>query len=183
MKIIAVMGSPREKGNSASVAYRILEGAADAGCEVKIYKVSQMVIAGCHACGACRSNDTDCVIMDDMEDYFCELRKADALILAAPNYYGQICGPMITFMNRHYCLLDKTGNSRLDKKILLAGVFSQGAPENYDKYSDVYDWFLNCFTSKNMELTGKIVTGGDSDLQSGGRIMTDAYEMGYNMKK
>lgn len=181
MKITAVLGSPRDASVSTRIAMRLIEGARNAGHKVKIYNVNEMDILGCHGCGCCRKYDTDCVIEDDMEEYFKDLRESGALILTSPNYYSQVVGPMITFMNRHYCLSDKDKNPRLEQKIKLVGIFAQGAPAGYEKYLPNYDWYISTFTSKNMELAGQIIAGGDSDVSDEGEIMTKAYELGKSL--
>ena len=116
-----------------------------------------------------------------MESYFQDLRESGALIVTSPNYYSQIAGPMITFMNRHYCLSDKERKSRLQPGVKLIGIFAQGAPENYEKYQANYDWYLNTFLSKYMELAGKIIAGGDSDLSEDGEIMKRAWQIGNSL--
>ena len=181
MKITAVLGSPRDASVSTRIAMRLIEGARDAGHKVKIHKINEMDILGCHGCGCCRKYDTDCVIEDDMEEYFKDLRESEALILTSPNYYSHVAGPMITFMNRHYCLLDKDKNPRLPREIKLVCVFAQGAPAGYEKYLPNYDWYISTFTAKNMELAGQIIAGGDSDVSEEGEIMTKAYALGKSL--
>lgn len=181
MKITTVLGSPREESVSTRIAMKVLEGAREAGHEVKIFHVNEMELMGCQGCGCCRKYDRDCVIEDDMEEYFKELRKSGALVITSPNYYSQIAGPMITFMNRHYCLSDKDRKSRLQPGIKLIGIFAQGAPENYEKYLENYDWYLGTFLTKDMELAGRIIAGGDSDVSDEGEIMKKAYELGKTL--
>ncbi len=181
MKVTAVLGSPRENSVSARIAENVLEGAREAGHEVKVYRIQDMEVMGCQGCGCCRKYDRDCVVEDDMEAYFQDLRESGALLLASPNYYSQVTGPMITFMNRHYCLSDKDRKSRLQPGIKLIGVFAQGAPENYEKYKANYEWYLSTFLSKDMELAGKIIAGGDSDLSEEGEIMKRARQIGNSL--
>ncbi len=181
MKITAVLGSPRDESISTRIAMRLIEGARNAGHKVKIYRVHDMEINGCYGCGCCRKYDTDCVIEDDMEEYFKDLRESSALIVTSPNYYSQVAGPMITFMNRHYCLSDKDRKSRLQPGIKLVGIFAQGAPADYEKYLPNYDWYLSTFLSKDMVLAGRIIAGGDSDLSEDGALLTNAYELGKNL--
>ena len=181
MKITAVLGSARENSVSTRIAKKALQGAREAGHEVRLYHIQDMEVMGCQGCGCCRKHNTDCVIEDDMESYFQDLRESGALIVTSPNYYSQIAGPMITFMNRHYCLSDKERKSRLQPGVKLIGIFAQGAPENYEKYQANYDWYLNTFLSKDMELAGKIIAGGDSDLSEDGEIMKRAWQIGNSL--
>lgn len=182
MKITVVLGSDRENSVSRRIAYKLIEGAKESGNEVVVYNVNKMNLKGCCGCGICRKMNVDCVIDDDMKNYYNDLRESGALIVTSPNFYSQVCGHMITFMNRHYCLTDAQRNIRIPKGIKLIGIFSQGAPEDYPKYLPNYDWYLNTFTGKGMNLVGKIIAGGDSDLSENGKLMTEAYNMGLNLR-
>ncbi len=181
-KLVAVLGSSRAQSASKKVAMEIIRGAKENAYEVVIYETFQMELKGCIGCGSCRRNGTDCIIHDGMEDYYNELHHCDALLITSPNYYSQVSGQMITFMNRHYCMTNQDRSSRLQPGIQLIGVFAQGAPENYEKYQANYDWYLSLFTAKGMELAGKIVVGGDSDLKENGAIMKKAFSIGKNLK-
>lgn len=178
MKITMVLGSPRSNSISTQLAMRFADGAKEAGHDVSIYNINEMDIMGCQACGCCRKYDTDCVIDDDMEGYFKELRESGALVITSPNYYSQIAGPMITFMNRHYCLLDKDRNPRLEDRKKLFAFFAQGAPEGNEKYISNYEWYTETFTTKNMELVKLLTAGGNSDM---GSLLTEAYEAGKKL--
>ena len=182
MKLIAVLGSARQDSVSGKVAQRIIDGASEQGVETVIYHVNDMELKGCRGCGACRKNGTDCVIQDDMQQYYKDLHTCDVLLVASPNYYSQITGPMITFLNRHYCMSGADSQSRLEPGKKVIGVFSQGAPEEMKRYDSAYDWYLSCF-QRHMELAGKIVAGGNSDLSEGGKIMTEAYELGKSLQQ
>lgn len=181
MKITVVLGSLRDASVSTELAMKLIEGAKEAGHKVKVHRINEMDVLGCHGCGCCRKYDTDCVIEDDMEEYFQDLRESGALVLTAPNYYSHVAGPMITFMNRHYCLSDKEKNSRLQPGIKLVGIFAQGASADYEKYLPNYDWYLGTFLAKDMELAGTIIAGGDSDVRPEGELMTKAYELGKSL--
>ena len=175
MKITMVLGSPRENSISTQMAERFAEGAAENGHEVVTYKINEMEVLGCQACGCCRKYDTDCVIEDDMEGYFEDLRESEVLVVTSPNYYSQITGPMITFMNRHYCLMDKDKNPRLEDTKKVYGFFAQGAPEGFERYMPNYEWYMSMFTTKNMELGKMLICGGNSDVDA---FLEEAYQAG-----
>lgn len=181
MKITVVLGSDRENSVSSKLANKLIEGAEKNGNEVVVYNVNQMNLKGCRGCGVCRKMNSDCIIDDDMKKYFKDLRESRALVVTSPNFYSQVCGQMITFMNRHYCLMDAQRNVRIPKGIKLVGIFAQGAPEIYPKYVPHYEWYLNTFTGKDMVLAGQIIAGGDSDLSENGKLMTEAYNIGLSL--
>lgn len=170
-----VLGSPREDSISAKMAEQFAKGAQENGHEVVTYQINQMDVMGCQACGCCRKHDVDCIVEDDMQDYFKDLRESGALVITAPNYYSHVAGPMITFMNRHYCLLDKEKKPRLEDTKKVYGFFAQGAPEGFERYMPNYEWYMSTFTSKNMELGEMLICGGDSDVDE---FLAKAYEAG-----
>lgn len=166
-KLIVVLGSPRTGSISTMLAEEAIRGAKEAGYEVITYDAWEMNIKGCRGCEGCRTNGSDCVIQDDMQEYFKELHTCDALLITAPNYYATVAGHVITFMNRHYCLTNADRSQRLNPGIKFGAIFTQGAPEAFSsQYKGNYDWFAETFTSKGMELVGEIIAGGGSDLEA-----------------
>jgi multimeric flavodoxin WrbA len=181
MKVIAVMGSPREEGRSNAVIREFIRGAKDAGHEVLEYNVNKMNIVGCQACGTCKKGKgCDCIQQDDLRDYWKELHGAGALIVGAPNYAGNVCGQMITYMNRHYCLLDKDWKPTIRPGIKVFGVFSQG---NSDKktYKKQYKHFMADFENRKMKLKDLIVCAGGDGKTPDKETMERAYEDGRKL--
>lgn len=180
MKIIAVLGSPNENGNSSTLVKEVLRGAADAGHQVVVYDINKMNVKGCQECGYCRKNNTDCKIEDDLKTYWKDLHECGALIVSSPNYYSQVTGPMITFMNRHYCLTNNDGSSSLQEGIKLIGVFSQGN-SNTDAYRSQYDWYLGTFLKRKMILTDVLVKAGEDPIEPESDLIHRAYRIGKSL--
>ncbi len=183
MKVIGVLGSPHHDGPSNVIAEEVLRGAADAGHEVITYRINEMNIKGCQACGYCKEHWCDCVINDDLKPYWKDLQEAGALVVASPNYCSQICGPMITYMNRHYCLMmiqNGEGVARIHPGIKLVGVFSQGYDKE-DAYLDTYKWFLGDFENRGMITQDLIVHAGKTPYDADSEIMKRAYNTGKNL--
>lgn len=181
MKVLAVLGSPRANGVSAAVTKRLLEGARDAGHEVIVYEIDKMKVNGCRGCGYCKSHNSDCCIPDDLKDYWKQLHEAGALVVSAPNYFSQVCGPMLTFMNRHYCLTGKDHASRLEPGKKLIGVFSQGAPAPYEAAENHYRWYLQCLSAGSMQVEEPLICSGAMLAQNGEELLQKAYEMGKSL--
>lgn len=180
MKVVAVLGSPNEKGNSQVLAKEVLRGASDAGHQVIVYEINKMKISGCQGCGYCRSNSADCKIDDDLKAYWKDLHECDALIVSSPNYYSTVTGPMITYMNRHYCLTGKDGNLRLKPGIKLIGVFSQGN-SNAEAYRSNYDWYLGTFKNRKMDLVDMLICAGEEPVEKNKELMKRAYKDGNTL--
>jgi multimeric flavodoxin WrbA len=180
MKVVAVIGSPRETSFSSTLAREVLRGAADAGHQVIIYEMNKMDVKGCQACRHCKENDSDCIVKDDLIPYWKDLHECGALLVSAPNYASQVCGPMITFMNRHYCLLDPGWKVRVHPGIKLVGVFSQGN-DNPEAYTAQYAWYLGDFQNRDMALVDTLIHAGDQPLMPDGELMCRAYNIGKNL--
>lgn len=182
MKIIAVKGSPRKAGDSNTLIDEILRGAKDAGHSVAEYFVQGMDLKGCQACYACKQPGKagSCVIRDDLQPYWEQLQEADALILGAPIYAGSLCGPMISYMNRHYCLLDKAWQVHLKPGIKVIGVFTQGAGDP-KLYEDRIHWFLSDFERRNMVIVDTIIKTGGKPAKNDEALMRRAYENGLRL--
>ena len=181
MLVLAVKGSPREKGRTNLIVDEIARGAEDAGHTIKEYNVGNMAIQGCQACYACKNRVTNCIIDDGLRDYFSDLHNAGALIIGAPNYAGNVCGQMVSFMNRHYCLVDEARNVHVPSGIKVIGIFGQGQPDIL-KYMDMYRWFMSDFERRHMELLDILVAAGRGQEPSAeDDLLAKAYDLGRGL--
>lgn len=57
-------------------------------------------IRPCNACMACRKEEEQCTIDDDVWPVYLKMKEADALILATPVYYSSVTGLMTSFKER-----------------------------------------------------------------------------------
>ena len=179
MNVVVVMGSPTRSGSTSKLVREVVRGAEAAGHTIKQYNINDMNVRGCQGCRECRKRGTDCVLDDDLKPYWEDLHNAGALVVAAPNYAATVCGPMITYMNRHYCVLDPNGKSRLRPGIKLIGVFSQGRPDP-EAYVAAYDWYLKDFENRDMVRHGLLVNAG-TDPHEVPELMTQAYRLGNTL--
>jgi multimeric flavodoxin WrbA len=104
MKVIAINGSPRKDGNTASALETMAETLKEDGIETTVLQVGGNPIHGCIGCGHCGSSENHrCVFKDDVVNDFSEqMRNADGIILGAPTYYAGIPGDMKSFLDRAF---------------------------------------------------------------------------------
>lgn len=104
MKIVVLMGSPREVNTKAMVdAFQ--EGAEAAGHHVNVINVGKMKIAGCMACEYCHTKGNGkCVQKDDMDQVYPALMDADMLVLASPIYYFTMTAQIQAAIQRMYAI-------------------------------------------------------------------------------
>jgi multimeric flavodoxin WrbA len=99
--IIALLGSPRKKGNSAILAQQIIKGTESAGAHVESFYLHGMQIAPCQSCYKCQRPKADgCVIDDDMQSIYPKLRDADTWVIASPVFWFNMSAQTKLFMDR-----------------------------------------------------------------------------------
>ncbi|MDR1668711.1 MAG: flavodoxin family protein [Oscillospiraceae bacterium] len=93
MKVLAINGSPKENGSTASALRFMAETLAGAGIETEIAHIGKGPVQGCTGCNGCdETRDGKCIYNDNINAAFDKLNAADGLILGAPTYYGGIAG-------------------------------------------------------------------------------------------
>lgn len=104
MKVIAINGSPRKGGNTATALKMMSEELEKEGIDVEIIHVGGENIRGCKGCFYCTASENNqCVIKDDpVNETVLKMREADGFILGSPTYYAGISGTMKCFLDRAF---------------------------------------------------------------------------------
>ncbi len=147
MKIIAVLGSPRPKGNSALLAEAFLTAARERGADTEVYLLNQMNIKGCQGCGKCKTESEMCVVEDDLQPVYESIRGADILVLASPVYFGDLSAQLKCFWDRTYAWFNPDFTSRLAPGKKSVMLLAQGNPSE-EMFSDIqprYERWLKMF--------------------------------------
>jgi len=98
-QIIALMGSPRPKGNTAKLMNEAVRGIRDAGCEVETVHVPRLKFSPCKEILYCQEHAA-CAMNDDVTPYLEKFREIDGLIVATPVMTMGIPGALKSFMDR-----------------------------------------------------------------------------------
>jgi multimeric flavodoxin WrbA len=121
-KVLAILGSPRKNGNSATLAHRAIEGVCEAGGQCEAFWLHGMSIRPCQACDACRrQSEKRCVQKDDMQTLYDALEQADALLLASPVYMFTMSAQLKLFMDRCYAVPDALKGKRVGVVLAYGG--------------------------------------------------------------
>ncbi len=145
MKIVCLLGSPREKGNSATIANRFCHSAEGLGAEVKTFTLNNLEYRGCQGCMACKTKLDRCVLNDDLTEVLDAIRETDILVLASPVYFWDISSQLKTFMDRTFSYLvpdfiTNPKKSRLAPGKKLVFILAQGNPDQ-TSYPDIFQKF------------------------------------------
>ena len=119
VRVLGISGSPRGGKNTEALLRAALEAAEEAGAEVDLLRLSDYRIKPCDGCNVCL-RERRCPLDD--EDDMASLRErmlwADAIIFAAPSYFGSVPGVLKNLMDRSRPL--KMDGHRLGNKVASA---------------------------------------------------------------
>jgi multimeric flavodoxin WrbA len=119
MQILTLMGSPRKKGNTASVL-DMVEQELSIRHRVQRLAITSVNINGCLGCKTCQkvTDRTGCVQKDDAASVFERIIAADAVIYSSPLYCWDFTAQMKALIDRHFCLV--TGAGKVSHRSLIA---------------------------------------------------------------
>ena len=163
MKITTILGSPRRRGNTATVL-GLFEGMVPAAHRVERIKIADYTINGCLGCGACQWDFTapGCIQRDDAGALLQRLMETDVIVYATPLYVWGFTAQMKAFLDRHYCLVKwvdgRMANALLrGKRVALLVTCGDEAEGSADLIQGIFDRemrYLGC------EIVGKYVIPG-----------------------
>jgi multimeric flavodoxin WrbA len=99
MKVVAIVGSPRNGGNTEQLTQEALRIIQEKGIDTELVSLAEKNILPCTACGACESEEI-CPLDDDLLPLYHLLKEADGIILASPVYFGSASSQLKAFMDR-----------------------------------------------------------------------------------
>lgn len=136
MKIIGINGSPRKTWNSAAVLKEALKGAESEGAQTELINLFDLNYSGCLSCFSCKrlggNSFARCALKDDLTDVLEKILSADAVIISAPIYYGDVPGAVRNFYERLLFppnLYSSDGSTGYSKKIPVGLIYTMGAPD------------------------------------------------------
>lgn len=98
-KIAAIYGSPRRKGNTATLLKKAVEGAVAAGAEVEEIVLRDVKISPCLEIYKCRETGR-CAIKDDFQSVCDQMLAAQGLMLASPIFFYNVSAQVKLLMDR-----------------------------------------------------------------------------------
>lgn len=149
MKIVALFGSPRANGNTATLTKTFNETAEELGAEVQTYFLNKLDAKGCQACDTCKTKTDHCVIEDDLANVLESVKNADVLVAATPIYFADISAQLKIFVDRCYSYLEpfekvpKDTRLKAGKKFVLITAQNRGEDmfaEVCTKYRMIFDF-------------------------------------------
>ncbi len=90
MQILGIVASMRKNGNTNLLMETVLESTKKANpqTETKVFHISELKIESCRGCTEyCSKHLYQCIIEDDLETVFNEMKRSEAIVIGSPLYY------------------------------------------------------------------------------------------------
>jgi len=135
MKVVAINGSPKAKGNTYYALRTVTDELEKRGVEVEIIHIGGWEIHDCCACRKCAiTRDGKCSLPDDgVNGVLSKMTAADGLLYGSPVHFSGISGNMKAFMDR--AIYASSSNGQLRHKVAAAVVADRrtGGVSAYDQ--------------------------------------------------
>ncbi|MBW2556243.1 MAG: flavodoxin family protein, partial [Deltaproteobacteria bacterium] len=112
-KIVAIYGSPRRNGNTATLLRHAVQGARDSDVQVEEIVLRDLKISPCLEIYGCKKTG-ECAIKDDFQKVRNQILESQGLILASPIFFYTVSAHTKILMDRFQSLwvkkywIDKT---------------------------------------------------------------------------
>lgn len=103
MKVLAIMGSPRKKGNTFQTVERVKDRlmSLDEDLDFEYLFLADCRLEMCKGCFTCFAKGEDkCPLKDDRDMIYSKMMEADGIIFAAPTYAVGVPALMKNFIDR-----------------------------------------------------------------------------------
>ena len=140
--ILAIYGSPRRRGNTATLLDHAVQGAQEAGASVEKIVLRDLKISPCLEIYGCKETGR-CIIQDDFQRVYDQLLACQGLMLASPIFFYSVSAHTKMLIDRCQSLwvkkywIDKVpyGQGKLKRK----GIFlSVGATRGKNSLRDLF---------------------------------------------
>ena len=141
MEIVCILGSPRSKGYSSTIAKHFCDTAEKKGANVRYFELNKLDYKGCHGCMTCKTELEKCVLKDDLTEVLDAVYGSDIVVLTTPVYMAYVTGQVKSFLDRTYSFMKPDYISNPNPSRLPAGkkalfIMTQGAPTE-DMFGDI----------------------------------------------
>jgi multimeric flavodoxin WrbA len=189
-QIVAIYGSPRRRGNTATLLKHAVQGAVDAGAQVDEIILRDLKISPCLEIYACKKEGR-CAIEDDFHDVADQILSAKGLILASPIFFYTVSAHTKILMDRCQSLwvkkywIDKVPFGQWEPK--RKGLFiSVGATKGKKLFDGTLLTVKYFFDVLDMELFRSLLCRGldfEGDVLKYPEYLEEAYEAGKALAK
>ena len=190
IKIVAVYGSPRRKGNTATLLKKAVEGARDGGAEVEEIVLRDLKMSPCLEIYGCK-NAGECRLKDDFQTARDQILASRGLMLASPVFFYTVSAHTKILMDRFQSLwvkkywIDETPK-RQPPAQRQALFISVGATRGKKLFDGILLSLKYFFDVVDMQLWKSLLYRGldfEGDVLKFPQYLDEAYEAGKEFAK
>jgi multimeric flavodoxin WrbA len=190
IKIVAVYGSPRREGNTATLLKKAVEGARDGGAEVEEIVLRDLKMSPCLEIYGCK-NAGECRLKDDFQNARDQILASQGLMLASPVFFYTVSAHTKILMDRFQSLwvkkywIEETrkGQSSTQRKGLFIAVGATKGKKLFDGILLSLKYFFDVI---DMKLWKALLYRGldfEGDVLKFPEYLDEAYEAGKELAK
>lgn len=190
MKILAFNGSPRPGGNTEILLNETLKPLYEAGHEIKVFNLNNMIIRPCQDCAGCLKTGA-CIYQDDaMCEIYDAIRKADRIVLASPIFFFSVSAQTKAMIDRcqaFWCekyVLKKTipagPHGRKGLLLLVGGMKKEEVARCAEETAKAFFRTVSVPEHKNLSFMGIDAKG---DILKHPTALKEGYEAGKELGK
>ena len=153
-RVLAIVGSPRRKGNTEILVDEILSGTEENGALTQKMILSDLDIAPCRGCDSCKKTGK-CIHQDDMPELVARMQSSDVWILAFPIYWWAPPSHFKAFLDRWHGISNR--DVFVDKEIVLVLTMEGTKTSNY---TPILDMFKGIMEHLKMKLVATVLVQG-----------------------
>jgi len=157
MKILGIVGSPRQGGNTDILIEHALKGAAEEGGTVEKIALSKLRIEPCRGCFTCMKTNS-CVINDDMP--YEKIAESSGIIIGTPDYFANMTGLLKIFLDRWMAFFDENLSSRLKDKNIVGAIIVACHSSGEDELEDIVRLIKVYFDYAKISFAGSLKARG-----------------------
>jgi multimeric flavodoxin WrbA len=188
MKILAVYGSPRRRGNTSLLLKKAVDGAREAGADVEEIILRDLRMAPCLEIYGCKKTGR-CVIQDDFQQVYDQLLACQGLMLASPIFFYAVSAHTKILMDRCQSLWVKKywiekilfGQGEIKRKGLFISAGATSGKKLFDGALLSVRYFFDVL---DMELWRTLLYRGldhEGDVLEHSQYLAEAYQAGREL--
>lgn len=182
MKILALMGSPRKKGNTDILLDEFLRGLSNNNKNIEINKIvlQDKKIACCVSCNGCKMLKSQrCVVKDDMQQLYPLVKEADIIVFSTPIYWWSMSAQLKIFVDRLYGLGEKS--SLKNKTCVLLTTYGGALPNEGPRLVEQTFREICGHMGMKLQCSYGVCTGEGTALSENSSQLKEVYELGFNI--
>ncbi|MCW8801893.1 MAG: flavodoxin family protein [Candidatus Bathyarchaeota archaeon] len=177
MKVLALISSPRQGGNTDLLVDKLFEGAKTKGYTTDKRYLYNYNISLCTDCRECKKGDYVCCINDEMQIFYDLMESADVIVFATPLYWYGPSAKMKMLIDRMRPFVE---NKKLEGKLV---VIVSASAEGPVACEPMLEMFERMFTYIKVQLAGTVFgkAYNKGDILKEQTALEQAYSLGASL--